>query len=134
MSTTRILSVAVALSVMLATYQCGRIRYLQSRMEAERAAAGQQVKKMALESLKNRRADLARTGMWLHTFYQSPEGLQRPQGLWIDGHPDFDGIAAWLLDVYLNERVAGASEEKARQTVIDAIRQTDEWRRKHPGT
>jgi len=93
----------------------------------------QSARRLVTNTLHERRQDMIAAGQWLHTFYQSDEGMKRPQGLWIDGHPDFDGLGAWLFDVYLAERFNGASDEAARQTIIDAIRQSDEWRQKHPG-
>jgi hypothetical protein len=45
----------------------------------------------------------------LHEHYKTPEGLQRPNGLSIDGNPDFVGIAAWIFDVYLSCRASGPS-------------------------
>ncbi len=67
----------------------------------------------------------------LDAFYRAPEGLQRPDGLSIRGGPDFLGIAAWLFDVYLNERLSGGSPNVAWIKMTDAIRATDEWRQKH---
>lgn len=69
----------------------------------------------------------------LDAYYASPEGLQRPNGLSIAGGPDFLGIAAWVFDVYLNERLSGASREVAWTRVVRTIEQTDEWRQKHRG-
>ena len=34
---------------------------------------------------------------WLHGYYKAADGLQRPEGLWIDGHPDYTGISTWIL-------------------------------------
>lgn len=67
----------------------------------------------------------------LDRFYAAPEGLQRPEGLSIAGGPDFLGIATWVFDVYLNQRLAGASPNAAWVLTENAIRSTDEWRRKH---
>jgi hypothetical protein len=67
----------------------------------------------------------------LDRFYAASEGLQRPEGLSIAGGPDFSGIAAWIFDVYLNERLNGASANAAWILTENAIRATDEWRRKH---
>jgi hypothetical protein len=67
----------------------------------------------------------------LDAFYSAPEGLQRPNGLSISGGPDFQGIATWIFDVYLNARLAGVSPSEAWTRVLDAIRATDEWRSKH---
>jgi hypothetical protein len=67
----------------------------------------------------------------LDRFYASVDGLQRTDGLSISGGPDFLGIAAWIFDVYLNERLSGASAEAAWVLTENAIRATDEWRAKH---
>jgi hypothetical protein len=67
----------------------------------------------------------------LDRFYAAPEGLQRSEGLSIAGGPDFLGIAAWIFDVYLTERLNGTSPNAAWLLTENAIRATDEWRRKH---
>jgi hypothetical protein len=67
----------------------------------------------------------------LDGFYRAPEGLQRPNGLSISGGPDFLGIATWVFDVYLNERLSGGSPTVAWTRVVNAIQTTDEWKRKH---
>lgn len=70
---------------------------------------------------------------WLDGYYAAPEGLQRPNGLSLNGKPDFEGIAAWYLDLYQRERMAGKTRADARAVYVSAIRHTDEWKRKHPG-
>jgi len=67
----------------------------------------------------------------LDAFYSAPEGLRRPSGLSISGGPDFLGIATWLFDIYLNERLSGGSSTVAWQRVVNAIQNTDEWKSKH---
>jgi hypothetical protein len=69
----------------------------------------------------------------LHAFYMSRIGLNRPQGLSINGRPDFIGIAQWIFDVYLPARSAGFSQVGAFDIVVAAITRTDEWRTKNPG-
>jgi hypothetical protein len=68
----------------------------------------------------------------LDAFYSAAEGLQRPNGLSINGAPDFLGIAAWVFDVYLNARLSGQSPEPAWNRVVAAIEASDEWKQKHP--
>lgn len=87
------------------------------------------------ESVRSRfdRADLLLAMERLHAFYMSRYGLQRPQGLSIDGRPDFLGIAQWIFDIYLAARSGGFSAEGAFDIVIAAITQSDEWRQKNPG-
>lgn len=85
------------------------------------------------------RGEMMTVGQQLHFYYRSPEGLQRPQGLWKDAtataiaQPDWEGIGAWLFDVYLRARVAGKSATEAFELVIKEIRKSDEWKTKHPG-
>jgi hypothetical protein len=79
------------------------------------------------------RAEMMLEGAWLHAYYQAPDGLQRANGLWIDGHPDWEGLGAWLFDVYLGARLAGASPADARARVVAQIQASGEWRNKHPG-
>jgi hypothetical protein len=69
----------------------------------------------------------------LHSFYMSRIGLNRPQGLSIDGKPDFLGIAQWIFDIYLPARSAGFNTTGAFDIVVAAITRTDEWRQKNPG-
>lgn len=77
------------------------------------------------------RAELLMVMQRLDAYYAAPEGLQRPDGLSIDGRPDFLGIAAWVVEYYLGARLQGASADAAWQVVVDAIRASDEWRSKH---
>ena len=67
----------------------------------------------------------------LDAFYAAPEGLKRPNGLSISGGPDFLGIATWIFDVYLNERLRGGSPTLAWTRVVNAIQSTPEWKSKH---
>jgi hypothetical protein len=70
---------------------------------------------------------------WLHDYYGSDEGLRRPDGLWRadQKQPDFEALGAWIIDVYLNARVEGRTDEEARQMIRTAIQGSDEWRRVH---
>lgn len=79
------------------------------------------------------RGEMMAEALELDRYYRSPEGLQRSQGLSIDGAPDWEGVGAWLFDVYLRARLAGKSREDARALYIKDIRRSAEWRQKHPG-
>jgi len=63
----------------------------------------------------------------------SDEGLRRADGLWRadQKQPDFEALGAWVIDVYLNARVAGKTDAEAKQMIKDAIQGSDEWRRVH---
>ena len=58
---------------------------------------------------------------------------QRPNGLSINGAPDFLGIAAWIFDIYLTCRAAGRSPDAAWGDVEAWITQSAEWKARHPG-
>lgn len=82
------------------------------------------------------REEMMNAGRWLDAFYRAPEGLQRPHGLVVfrpDGgpEPDYEGLGAWLFDVYWNARLAGGSVDQAHAAVVTAIQGTDEWKARH---
>ena len=83
--------------------------------------------------LRFNRGDMLIAMERLHGFYMSRMGLNRPQGLSINGRPDFLGIAQWIFDIYLPARSAGFSQNGAFDIVVAAITRTDEWRTKNPG-
>lgn len=132
-SSQRIWLGAVVVVGILAASQWVTVRGLRAELERTRAQVDVRAREMAVETLQQRRAEVMAAGQWLHEYYRSDEGLTRPEGLWLDGRPDFDGIGAWLFDVYLVERLGGASDEQARQKIVEAIRASEEWRAKHPG-
>ena len=68
----------------------------------------------------------------LDAFYRSPLGLNRSNGLSINGRPDFLGIAQWIFDIYLAGRSAGMSQDMSFGCVVVDITQSGEWRTKHP--
>ena len=128
----RILAVATALLAALVIQQYNRIGQLRLEVTAAQTTALEKARALVADSMQSQGAEMQREMTWLHDFYKSPDGLQRPEGLWIAGHPDFEGISAWVFDVYLRHRLRGESEEQAHQAIVDAIKQSEEWRTKHP--
>lgn len=57
----------------------------------------------------------------LHAFYGAPEGLRRPEGL----GGDMEAIAQWFYQLVI--------EGHTLEDVKAQIRQSDEWKTKHPG-
>ena len=119
-----ILAAAVVVLLVLAAYQWSGLGSLRAELELAKSPA-------EIAKLLPERSEMVETGFWLHEFYKSPDGLQRPEGLWIEGHPDFDGIGAWVLDMYQRDRLAGLSKEQAREHIMKEIRASDEWKLKH---
>ncbi len=133
-STTTLLAIVIVVLLGQATWQEVRVHALRSQLEESQRHFADAVGKAATERLRGHRADMVNVVQWLHEFYASTEGLQRPDGLWRKdrNEPDFEAIGTWVFDVYLNARVGGASDDEARTAVAEAIRASDEWRRVHP--
>ena len=130
---TRILAVATALLAALVVHQYSRIGDFRLELADAQTNAAVQARASLVNSMEGQGPEMQRAMTWLNDFYKSPDGLQRPEGLWIGGHPDFEGLSVWVFDVYLRHRLKGEPEEQARQAVVDAIKQSDEWRAKHGG-
>lgn len=133
--TTNTLMALVILALLgQAAWQSMRISGLRAEVEQARRELNTRVERQALEKLQERREDLVAAVAWIDDFYRSPDGLQRPDGLWLSAAKriDAEAIGTWVLDVYLRARIAGATDAEARQTITDQIKGSDEWRRKHP--
>jgi hypothetical protein len=129
---TRILSVVAALLAVFVIHQYNQIGELQAELVNAQKSGAVQARAAVAESVGAQGAEIQRTLTWLNDFYKSSEGLQRPGGLWIDGHPDYEGMSVWVFSVYLSHRLQGDSEDKSRQAIVDAVKQSEEWRIKHP--
>jgi hypothetical protein len=114
-------------------WQRSRIAQQQNAMAFQQRQFEEQAGRLAAEKLKGYRADVMQAAQWLHQYYASDEGLRRADGLWRSDQkqPDFEALGAWIIDVYLNARVEGKTDEEAKQMIKDAIQGSDEWRRVH---
>jgi len=130
---TTVLLVVVVVLIGQVYWQNRRIAQLQSSMEFQQRQFDAQAGKLAADKLKNQRGDVMQAAQWLHQYYASPEGLRRADGLWRadQKQPDFEAIGAWIIDVYLNARIEGKTDEEAKQMIKDAIQGSDEWKRIH---
>jgi len=128
---TRNLAVATALLAALVLYDYKRIGQLRGELAQAQARSVADARATAADTMEGQEPEIRRAMLWLNDFYKSADGLQRSDGLWIDGHPDFEGLSAWVFEVYLRSRLRGLSEEQARQAVVDAIKRSDEWQAKH---
>lgn len=127
-----LLAVVILLLLGQAAWQATRMSALRAELAQAQRTLETRVEALAAEKLKFRREEMAAVVAWLDEFYRSKEGLQRPGGLVrADNTPDGEAIGVWVLDVYLKARIDGASEDEARQLVVDNIKGTEEWRTKH---
>ena len=129
-----ILALAVLVLLGHGAWQGMQTSTLRAQLEQAQRDLESRVERMAAEKLKARREDMVAAVQWLDDFYRAPEGLQRPNGLWRAdvNKPDAEAIGVWVLDVYLQSRIGGASDAEARKAIEDAIRGSDEWKAKHP--
>ena len=133
-TTNTLMALVILVLLGQAAWQGMRISGLKAEVDQARRELNTRVERMALEKLQERREDLVAAVAFVDEFYRSPEGLQRPEGLWLADSKkvDAEAIGTWVLDVYLKARLAGATDAEARQTIADNIKGSDEWRRKHP--
>ena len=128
----RVFVVLIVGLALLSVHQYNRIDQLQEELAVAQKKTIIEARALAAESMEGQAVEIEHALAWLDDYYKSPEGLQRPQGLSIDGRPDFPGIGVWIFDKYLLLRLRGATEETARKAVADEIRRSQEWRSKHP--
>jgi hypothetical protein len=127
-----LLALVVLVLLGQAAWQAMRMSALGAELAQSQRDLEGRVETLAAERLKFSREEMAAAVAWLDEFYRSKDGLQRPGGLVnAESRPDGEAIGVWILDVYLKARIEGASEEQARQRVMDNIKATEEWRKKH---
>ena len=114
-------------------WQQMRIGSLKADLEQSQRELTTKVERLALEKVQTHREEVVTAVAFVDELYRSADGLQRPGGLYIpDAHRvDAEAIGTWVLDVYMRARIEGKSDEEARQLIADAIKGSDEWRRKH---
>jgi hypothetical protein len=130
---TTLLLVVVVVLIGQVYWQQRRIQQQQSSMAFQQQQFELQVGKLAAERLKGHRGDVMQAAQWLHQYYASDDGLRRADGLWRSDQkqPDFEAIGAWIIDVYLNARIEGKTDDEAKKMITDAIQGSDEWRQVH---
>lgn len=127
-----VLALVVLVLLGQAAWQAMRMSALRAELERSQNELESRVESLAAEKLKFRREELVGAVQWLDDFYRAPEGLQRPSGLWRpDNTPDAEAIGVWILDVYMQARINGATDENARKAIQSAIEGSEEWRKKH---
>jgi len=110
-----------------------RVSSLKADLDQAHRDLTTRVERMATEKLQGNRAEMVGAVAFVDDLYRSPDGLMRPDGLYMSEakRVDAEAIGTWVIDVYLQARIAGKSDAEARQSIADAIKGSDEWRRKH---
>lgn len=131
--TNTFLAVALLAALIQVTWQEMRISSLKAEVDQSKRDLTSEAARLANDKLQNRREDVVGAVAFVDDLYRSADGLQRPDGLYMPDAKkvDAEAIGTWVLDVYLRARIEGKSDAEARQSIVDAIRGSDEWRRKH---
>ena len=128
------MAIVILLLLGLAAWQELRVSSLKAEVEQSQREVTRRAERMAQDKLQGHRAEMVQAVAFVDDLYRSPDGLMRPAGLYNPDAKkvDAEAIGTWILDVYLQARIAGKSDADARQSIADAIKGTDEWRSKHP--
>jgi hypothetical protein len=128
-----LLAIALLVALVLVAWQEMRISSLKAEIDQSKRDLTTQVAKLANEKIQSRREDMVAAVAFVDDLYRSPDGLQRPGGLYMPdaNRVDAEAIGTWILDVYMRARIDGKTDQEARQSIADAIKGSDEWRRKH---
>ena len=133
-STNTLMALVILLLLGQVAWQQMRIGSLRADVDQAKRDLATKVEKMANERVQMHREDVVNAVAFLDDLYRSDAGLQRPGGLFNpESHRvDAEAIGTWVLDVYMQARMAGKSDADARQAISGAIKGSDEWHRKHP--
>ncbi len=134
-ATNTLLAIVIVAMLVQIAWQEMRISGLKSDLEQSRRELTTRVERLANERLQSHREEMVGVVAFVDELYRSDDGLQRPGGLYVVDakRVDAEAIGTWVLDVYLQARIAGKSDAEARQSIADAIKGSEEWRRTHPG-
>lgn len=133
-TTNTLMALVILLLLGQLAWQQMKIGTLKADADQARRELTTRVEKLANEKIQSHREEMVAAVAFVDELYRSKDGLQRPGGLYVPDaqRVDAEAIGTWILDVYMQARIAGKSDVEARQSIADAIRGSDEWRRKHP--
>jgi hypothetical protein len=133
-TTNTLMAIVILVLLGQVAWQEMRISSLKADVEQTHRELTTRVEKMANDKLQSHREEMVGAVAFVDDLYRSADGLQRPGGLYIPDakRVDAEAIGTWILDVYMQARIAGKSDAEARQSIADAIKGSEEWRRKHP--
>ena len=133
-ATNTFMAIVILLLLGQAAWQQMRLSGLKADLDQSQRELLTSVEKLANEKVQSHREEMVAAVAFVDDLYRSADGLQRPGGLYIPDAQkvDAEAIGTWVLDVYMQARIAGKSDAEARQSIADAVKGSDEWRRKHP--
>lgn len=132
-TTNTFLAIVILILLGQIAYQEMRISGLKADTDQVKRDLESRVEKMAIDKIQSRREEMVAAVGFVDDLYRSQDGLQRPGGLYSPEaqRVDAEAIGTWVLDVYMKARIEGKTDAEARQSIADAIKGSDEWKRKH---
>ena len=132
-TTNTFMAIVILLLLGQVAWQEMRISSLKADVEQTHRELTTRAERLASDKLQSHREEMVNVVAFVDDLYRSADGLQRPGGLYIPDakRVDAEAIGTWILDVYMQARIAGKSDAEARQSIADAVKGSDEWRRKH---
>lgn len=132
-TTNTLMALAILILLGQIAWQEIRISGLKAEVAQTKRELENRVERLANQKVQGHREELVAAVAFVDELYRSGDGLQRPGGLYNPEakQVDAEAIGTWILDVYMQARIAGRSDAEARQAISDAIKGSDEWRRKH---
>lgn len=132
-ATNTFMALAILLMLGQVVWQQMRLSSLKADLEQSKRELTTKVERLAMDKVQSHREEMVAAVAFVDDLYRSPDGLQRAGGLYIPDaqRVDAEAIGTWVLDVYMKARIEGKSDAEARQSIADAIKGSDEWRRKH---
>jgi predicted Holliday junction resolvase-like endonuclease len=106
-ATNTFLALVILLLLGQMAWQQMRISSLKADLEQSQRDLATKVERLALEKVQTHREEMVTAVAFVDDLYRSADGLQR------------------------RARIEGKSDQDARQSIADAIKGSDEWRRKH---
>jgi hypothetical protein len=132
-TTNTFMALVILLMLGQVVWQQLRISTLKADVEQSHRELTNKAERLATEKVQSHREEMVAAVAFVDDLYRSNDGLQRPGGLYSADaqRVDAEAIGTWILDVYMKARIEGKSDAEARQSIADAIKGSDEWRRKH---
>jgi hypothetical protein len=132
-TTNTFLAIVILLLLGQAAWREMRVSSLKAELDQAHRDLTTKVERLANQKVQAHREELVGAVAFVDDLYRSPEGLQRPGGLYNSEarRVDAEAIGTWILDVYMKARIEGRSDAEARQSIAAAIKGSDEWRSKH---
>ena len=128
----RALAVVSALTTTIAVLEGATVRQVRRELQQLRDERSEVKAGISAVWVRQSSEEVADALQELNDFYIDEDGVGRPGGLCAGGRLDDRTIVRFALGTFVAERAKGASQGVAVETMRDAVRETDEFKVRHP--